>query len=394
MHPSDKTSQTVTLHDYIHVLAKRSRLILFITITAAILAAIASFFSTSIFSATARIIPPQQDGGLLSSIKGQAGNLASLAGSVMGSGGSADMYVEILKSEAIKDPIIDQFQLMKLYKQPYRQITYNIMAAKANIYASKKSGIITITVDDKDPKRAAAIANAYVAELDNLLKNIKITAAGQNRIFLEKRLETARTDLAKAEEALKSFQAKNKTLNIPEQTKASIQGIALIKAELARQEVALAGFRRIFPDSSQEVKNASTAVQSLRAQLARLEGSEGGSSIPAVGSLPEIGQEYVRLTREFKVQEGLIELLTKQYEMAKFSEASNVPTLQVVQTATVPDFKSKPSKRKKVMLVTLSALFLSVVLAFVLENLEKMTAEDRERWRSSARLVPFLNRFV
>lgn len=394
MHPSDKSRQNITLHDYIHVIAKRSRLIIIITLTAAMLAAIASLFFTSIYSATTRIIPPQQESGLLSALKGQAGSLASFAGDVMGKSSSADMYVEILRSEAVMDPIIDQFKLMQLYNQAYRLSTYEILATKATITASKKSGIITIVVDDKDPRRAAAIANAYVDELDKLLKNVKITVASQNRLFLEKRLETAKTDLVKAEDALKKFQAKNKTLNISEQTKASIQGIALIKAELAKQEVALAGFRRIFPDTSQEVKNATTAVSSLRAQLARLEGSEGGSSIPAVGSLPEIGQEYIRLTREFKTQEGLIELLTQQYEMAKFSEASTVPAVQVVQVARVPDFKSKPSKRKQVMLVTLSALFLSLMTAFVLENLEKMPAENKEKWRNSARLVPGLKRYL
>jgi uncharacterized protein involved in exopolysaccharide biosynthesis len=394
MHPSNQDRQTATLHDYIHVIAKRSRLIIFSTITAAVIAVIASFFSTSIYSATAKILPPQQEGNLLSSLKGQFGNLASIAGDALGKGGSADMYVEILKSQPILDQIIDQFQLMKRYKQKYRQSTYNIVAAKAMISASKKSGIISITVNDKDPKQAAAIANAYVDGLDNLLKNMKITSAGQSRQFLEKRLDGARIDLVKAEEALKLFQAKHKTISIADQTRASIQGIAMIRAEIASQEAALAGLRRRFPDTSQEVKSANAVIENLREQLARLEGSGEGSSIPATGALPELGQDYVRLTREFKTQEAIVEQLTKQYEVAKFSEASTIPAVQVIQPARIPDFKSKPNKKKNVLLVTLSVLFLSTALAFVLENLEKMTAEDKEKWRRSGRLVPVLKRFL
>jgi len=394
MQPIDQDRQTVIPHDYFHVIAKRSRMILFSTITAAVLAVIASFFLTSIYSATAKIIPPQQESGLLSSIMGQVGNLAPFAGDVLGKGSKVELFAEILKSEAIMDPIIDRFQLIKLYKQDYRQFTYKLLEDHSTISAGKKSGIISITVDDKDPKRAAAIANAYVEELDKLLKNININGAGQNRLFLENRLASARADLAKAEEALKTFQAKNKTLNISEQTKASIEGIAKLKAQLASQEVTLAELSRRFPDSSQEVKNAKTATASLRSQIALLEGSEGSSAIPVIGSFPEIGKNYVRLTREFKTQEALVELLTKQYEMAKFSEASTIPTVQVVQMAKAPDRKSKPSKRKIIMLVTLSALFLSTAFAFVMENLDKMSAEEKERWRRSGRLVPILNRFV
>ena len=394
MQQTDQDKQTVTLHDYIHVIAKRSRLILISTLTAAVLAIIVSFFFTSVYSATAKILPPQQEDSILSSLLGQVGSLASVAGDVVGKGGKSDMYVEILKSEAIMDPIIDRFQLMKLYNQGYRQFTYKLLENHTTISAGKKSGIISVTVDDKDPKRAAEMANAYVEQLDKLLKSINITDAGQHRLFLENRLAGARADLAKAEETLKIFQAKNKTLNISEQAKASIEGIALIKAQLANQEVTLAGLERKFPDSSQEVKNAKTATASLRSQIARLEGSEGRSAIPSIGSFPEIGKDYVRLTREFKTQEALVELLTKQYEMARISEASTIPAVQVLQMAKAPDRKSKPSKRKNIMLVTLSALFLSTAFAFVMENVEKMTAENKERWRRSGRLVPILNRFI
>ena len=394
MPPTNQDRQTVTLHDYFHVIAKRSRLILFSTLTAAILAVIASFFLTNIYSATAKILPPQQESGLLSSIMGQLGGLASVAGDVVGKGNKADMYVELLKSETVMDPIIDRFQLMKLYKQKYRQFTRKMLEDRSTITAGKKSGIISITIDDKDPKRAADIANAYVEELDKLLKSINTTGAGQNRQFLENRLAGARADLARAEEALKTFQAKNKSFNVTEQAKASIEGIAKLKAELAIQEVRLAGLQRRFSDTSQEVKSVKTATASLRSQIARLEESEGRSAIPSVGSFPEIGKDYVRLMREFKTQETLVELLTKQYEMAKFSEASTVPAVQVVQVAKAPDFKSKPSKRKLVVQMVLSALFLSTAVAFVLEKLERMTAEEKERWRNSGKLVPILNRFV
>jgi capsule polysaccharide export protein KpsE/RkpR len=355
----------------------------------------ASFFLPSVYSSTAKIIPPQQDGGLISALIGQVGGgLGSLAGDVVGKGSKTDMYVEILKSEAVMDPIIDRFQLMQLYKQDYRQFTYLQLEKNSNIAAGKKSGIISITVDDLDPKRASAMANAYVEELNKLLLRLNVTGSGQNRLFLDERLAGAKGDLAKAEEVLKVFQLKNKALSLEKQAGASIEGIAQLKAQLALQEVQLATFRRQLTDSTPEVKNARASIANLTGQIARLEGAGTGGAIPGVGSMPAIGQEYVRVMREFKTQEVLVELLTKQREVAKLSEANNVAVLQVVQNAKAPDRKSRPSKRKLVMLVTLSALFLSSAFAFLLEGAERMSAEEKERWRSSGRYIPLLNRFL
>jgi tyrosine-protein kinase Etk/Wzc len=391
---SKPVGSTVTLHDYFHVIAKRSRLILFSTLAAASLAVIGTFFLTSVYSATAKVLPPQQDGGLLASIMGQFGSLANLAGDVVGKGSKGEMYAEILMSQAIMDPIIDRFQLMQLYRQDSRQFTYLKLEQNSEISVGKKSGIISITVDDRDPKRAAELANAYVEELEKLLLQLSSTGSGQNRLFLEERLAKAKGDLVKAEEALKLFQSANKAIGLEKQAEASIEGIAQLKAQLASQEVLLATLRRQLTDATPEVKNARESIGNLRGQIARMEGAGAGGAIPSVGSVPALGQQYLRVMREFKTQEALVELLTKQYELAKFSEANDVPTLQVVQKAKAPDRKSKPSKRKQVMLVTLAALFLSTAWAFVLESLERMSAEEKERWRSSARLVPVLNRFL
>lgn len=394
MQPANENSQNGTLHDFLHVIAKRSKMILITTFVAALLAIGYSFTMSSVYSATAKILPPQQDIGLLQTMMGQMGNIGNIAGDVLGKGNKADMFVEILKSQAVMDPIIDRFKLMKLYRQKYRQSTYDKLEETSIIEAGKKSGIVSITVDDKNPQRAADIANAYVEELDKVLGTMNVTGAGQNRSFLNQRLDAARVDLAKAGDALKAFQQKYKTIGIEKQVEATIKVMAELRAQLAIEEVHLANLRRKFTDTNQNVKNAKTSVDNLRTQIARLEGDGIGDSIPSVGSVPAIGQEYLRLMREFKTHEAIIESLTKQYQLARISEANTVSNLKIIQLAKAPDFKSKPSKRKNVMLVTLSALFLSIAFAFVLENLAKMTTEDKERWRNSARCVPLLKRFV
>lgn len=369
--------------DYLAVILKYRRMIFRITIAAAIVSLVYTLFLPNIYTAKTMILPTQDDKGMMSAIMGQLGGLTTLAGGVGASIGgptTADLYVSMLKSDTVKDPIIDRFRLLDLYGKTYRTDAYKILDKNSSISLGKKDGIITIAVSDKDPKRAAAIANAYVKELGSLAVRLNVADAGRNRDFLEERLVKARAELSEAEENLKTFQAKNKAVSVTAQAEATIKGVAELRAQLAAQEVQLATYRRQYTDSSQEVKNLVTSVANLRTQIAKLEGDGGESALPSVGSVPTIGQEYIRLMREYKIQESLVEILTKQYEMSKLSEVKDVPPLQVIQSAKVPERKSKPSRIKIVFIITMAAFFFSVFRAFFLENIARMTESDRMRW--------------
>jgi len=349
------------------------------------LSIVISLLLPKIYSSTARIIPPQQDQGLMAAMKGQMGGLAGLAGGMLGSGTTGDLYVGMLKSEAVKDVIIDKFKLMDVYEQDYRLDTYEALDDAAAIEIGRKDGIISITVEDKDPARAAEMANAFVGELEKLSVALNITGAGQNRKFLEQRLVKAKLDLARAEDNLKAYQAKNKALDITEQAKVTIGGVAQLRAQLAVQEVQLASLRSYLTDENDEIKTVKASIANLKAQIASLESTSKGSSIPSVGSVPALGQEYLRLMRELKIQETIIEFVTKQYEMAKFNEAKDVSGVQVLQKATVPDKKTKPKRTLLVLGITFATFMFAVFLAFVLENVKWMSHEDRERWRALLR---------
>lgn len=141
-------------------------------------------------------------------------------------------------------------------------------------------------------------------ELSKLTVKLNIIGAGQNRGYLEDRLAKGKVDLARAEESLKTFQSRNKAIDVPSQAQAAILGVAQLKAQLAVQEVQLAAMRSRFTDTTQDVIDMKATIANIRAQIAQVEGKDRGSSIPSMGSIPELGQEYVRLMREFKVQGG------------------------------------------------------------------------------------------
>lgn len=379
----------INLLDYLEIIAKYWRMIAKVMATAFVVSIGISLLLPKIYSSTAMILPPQQDSSMLGMMNAMSGGMASLAGDLLGKGTAADLYVGMLKSNTVKDAIIDRFKLMEVYEKEYRLDTYDKLDDVATIVSDKKSGIISITVEDKDPKLATNLANAFVDELSKLRVRLNINGAYDSRKFFEERLAKTKVDLTKAEEALKSFQAKNKALDVPAQAQATITGVAELKAQLAAQEVQLSALRSRFTDNAQEVKDMKTSIGNLRGQISQLEGKgEGNSSIPSVGNVPRLGQEYVRLMREFKIQEAIFEMLTKQYEMAKMGEAKDIDGMQVIQRATVPDKKSKPKRVKIVLAMTFAAGFGALLYVFLREGYKSFPREGREQWDRIRRMLP------
>lgn len=366
------------LFDYLLVLVKHKKMIFLTTLGAALISVLYSLTLPNVYTARTMILPSDDDKGIMGAMLAQMGGLAGMAGG-LGGPTKTDLYVTMLKSESVKDPIIDRFKLMEVYGTKFRVDAYKVLDKNAVIAAGKKDGVLTVSIADKDPKRAAAIANAYVEELGKVAAGLSMAGAGKNRVFLEDRLATAKADLLSAEDAMKAFQYKYKAVSVTDQAKASIEGVAQLRGQLAAQEVQLGGLQRQFTDTSQEVKTARATVVNIKKQIERLEGSGGNSSIPSVGSVPQLGQEYVRLLREFKIQETLVELLTKQYEMVKISEAKDVSPFQVLQKAKEPERKSGPHRKDIVLLVVVAVGCLMMLLAFMLQMVDQLSPEDRTR---------------
>ncbi len=389
---SPEDPDEINLLDLLLVLAKRWRMIVGVPFVVAVITAIITLFMPNIYTAKTMIIP-SDDGssGMGAALMSQLEGMAGLAGG-LGSKSTADLYVTMLTSEALKDPIIDKFKLMDCFQAKYRVDVYKRLNTMSKISLGKKDGVITITVDDKDPKFAAAIANMYVAELGKFASGLNMVQAGQNAGFYQKRIAETKADLDKAADALKQFQQKNKVIAPTDQAQATISYIAQLKGQLAVQEVQLAALMRQFTDNSQEVKSARASIGNLRGQISRLEGQGGGGAIPGVVSVPALGAQYLKLMRDFKIQEAVLEMLTKQHELSQLNQAKDLAPFQVLEKAKIPERKSKPNRSLIVVLAALAAGFLMILLAFLLEMGERMSPEDRQRWNQVCSLLPSLPR--
>jgi len=381
--------EEINLLELLRVIARRKSVIIKICSATVIIAVCYSLTLKNIYTASAKILPPQKEsGGGLSALLSQAGGLAALAGGMGGLGGSTDLYLGILKSRSVADAVIKRLNLQKEFKAKTIDDARKKLDAAVK-FKSGKDGIISIDADSKDPQKAAQLANTFVDELGRRSVELNLSKEGTERVFLEKRLEVVKQDLRNAENDMKAFQEKNKTFKVDSQATVAVEGIARLKAEIISKEVQLASLRNTMTDENSDVKTLQAGIGRLKSQLVSLTGNGGSDIIPAVGNIPSLGVEYVRKMRDLKTQEAIFELLTKQYEVAKINEAKDTSSLQVLDEAVVPLKKSKPSRSLIVILAGVMAFFASIFIVFIQEYFSKLSPEDAAIIRDIKDLLRF-----
>jgi len=343
------------------------------------------------YKSSASIMPPDQQGSgamMLAALAGHStagpGALGGLAGQLLGGHTSTALYIDLLESGSVSGHLIDRFDLQHVYHARYRIDAAKHLAHATKITEDKKSGVLTIVVEDKDRTRARDLAQGYLDELNNLVLRTNTSSAHRERIFIEQRLQKVKTDLENAQLALSEFSSTNSTIDIKEQTRAMVDAGARVQAELLIEQSGLESLRQIYGDGNVRVRETEARIASLKGDLARMTGSsaplssEGahtiGATEPAAGNkdgelypplrqLPRLAVPYADLYRTVRVQETLFELLTQQYEMSRIEEAKDVPVVSVIDAPGVPEKKSFPPRLFLALFLTLlSFSFASVII--------------------------------
>lgn len=377
------TTEPLSLLDYLELFVKYKKIMIRNSVLAFVLGFFVAFALPEKYAAVSMILPPQQDSSLMGLMVGQMGSgVASMASDLLGKSSPAEFYSSLLQTDVIKDKIIDRFNLMKVYKQDNRKDTYDKLDKCVDINPGKKDGIVSIIVEDRDSVRAAEIANAYVDEVIKLTSQMSETDANKNKHYIEEQLSQAKGALTKAEEKVKQFQLRNKAIDITEQAKTTFSGLGELTSQLALEEIKLATLKRQFTDNSQEVKLQSAVINNIKVQINRLENGSDKNAVPSINTVPSIGQEYVRLMREFKIQEVLVEALTKQLEINRLSEYKDVSAVRVIQRARPADKESSPKRTIVIAAITIFGLFFTLVYAFLREQIVSMGEKDQVRWNN------------
>lgn len=340
------SADDLNLIDLLVVVAKRWRVVVGGSIAVGVLAFGASLMLTPQFTARTTFIPPQS--GASAGMNAALSTLGPLAGLAVGgsSGRSAETYVSLLKSRTLGQQLIKRHQLKELYGASFDFEAIDALSQRTRVEYSKRDGIVTLEFDDADPSRAALIANDYVNELGKMVGAMALTDAKRHRVFLEQELEQSRKKLAEAQNALQSVGFDQGALKA--EPRAAADEYSRVKAELASTEVRIKAMRSRLVDSAPEIQSLSAISAALRRQLEILEQK----------SNPTQAQDYVSRYREFKYQEALFEQIAKQFEAARLEESREDNTIQIIDVAQVPEWKSKPKRA----LVAVAATLIAAVL--------------------------------
>jgi tyrosine-protein kinase Etk/Wzc len=381
----DDDVESTGLLDTLLVLLAYKKRIISVTLSAAIIFLIISLLLPKVYEGKARVMPAQNQ-NTSAAVMSQFSSLAGLAGISLGAQTPSDLLVGILKGDTIADAIIDRFDLLRQLDIDYRVIARKELADLVDVESDKKSGIITITVSDKVPEQAARMANAFVEELQKLMKSLAVTAAAKRRLFFEEQFKEAHNALAQTEDELKGFQESTGAIKIDEQAKALLEGIAILQAQITSKEIELRVRKTYSTVYNKDFKRAEEELNALKDELRKFDTQDGGkrsNTMITTQQIPGLGTQYLRKLREFKYQETLYEIMLKQYEMARLDEAQDDPLVQTIDSATPPDYKSKPKRAIIVILATFLAFSLSVASVFIQEAYQKacLNPEFAERFQ-------------
>lgn len=374
------TNEKVGVLDLLIVLAKYKKLLIWLPLIASAVAAVVAFSLTPVFRASATLMPPQQPQSGAAALLSQLGGAAGMMAGAAGLKNPNDVYIAMLKSRTVADALINRFSLLKLYSLESLEKTRLRLEENSTISAGKE-GLITIMVDDEDPKRSAQMANAYVEELEKLTRNLAVTQASQRRLFYERQLERAQAKLADIEAGLKNSIDTRGVISVDSESRAVAETIGRLRAQVSAKEIQLGSMKAFVTPNNVQYRQVQEELDSLRAELARLEnGHAGGNS----GSAPtsKTGLESVKMLRDLKYHQMLYELLAKQYEMARLDEANDPSVIQVLDPAITPERKFKPKRGLIIAVAALTAFVFAVAFALAREGFSRgLRSDGGQKWQ-------------
>lgn len=362
-----------SLFDLVLVLIERWKWLLLIPLLAGLVALSVTFLISPTYKSTARVLIPQSSSGGAGILMQQLGSLGGLASAAAGLKNPSDQYVGFLASRTIADILIERFKLRELYEAELQDDARLELADRTELSAGVKDGIISVSVTDRDPGRAAAMANAYIEELQRMVSAAALTEAGQRRAFFEAEMRKVQEQLIRAEATLRSSGVSTSTLRI--EPRAALDELARLRAAITAAELRLSAARGLMTDSNPDLQQAMRELQALRRQLAI---AERGTARDSDGT----NEDYVSRYRDFKYQEALFEIVAKQFELARLDEAGQGMRVQVIDKAVPADRRSRPRRgltAAAVSVMTFLALATFLVLRESIQSDQSPAAAMRKR---------------
>jgi uncharacterized protein involved in exopolysaccharide biosynthesis len=368
---SNGDDDEISLIDLAIALGEEKKTLFAVPLFTTSVAIVVSLIMTPVFTAKTLMMPPQQQQSSAASALASLGALAGLAGGAAGVKSPDEMYIAFMESESLQNSIIKKMNLQTRYEAKTLTDTRAGLKGAVKITSDKKSGLISIEATDKDPVFAAQLANLYIDELHNLLGRLAVTDAQQRRVFYEDQIKKTQADLVNAESRFRLANEKSGMQMTSILAETSLRANAEMRGQIAAKEIQLQAMSRFETTQNPDVQKLTSEMSALRQQLSKLESGSGNTTSAVNPMQQEASQAY----RDIKVQQAMLEVLIKQYEIARVDEAKEGPLVQQVDPATPPERRSKPKRSLIVLVSALGGLFLGVLAAFVRRSIKKAATD-------------------
>jgi tyrosine-protein kinase Etk/Wzc len=389
-HIQENTESDINLLDLLIALGQEKWTLVVVTVLAALTGIVVSLTTPATYVSRTSIMPSQQSGGggsalaNLGSMAGLAG-LGGLSNLAAGTKSSDEMFIALMRSQSVQSALIEQFKLKERYGARNNEEARLALNSKVTFLADKKSGLLFIDAQDKDPEFAAKLANAQFKELNVILSRLAVTEAQQRRAYYEQQIVKTQTQIPQLELEFKDAQ-KSSGLEVTSLLSESVT----LPGQIAAKELQLQVLSRFATGQNPDVKRLAVEISALRAQMARYELSRtesktSDSSKPgqvAESKKTNFVQKATQAYNTLKIQEALLDGYVKQLELAKVDEAKEGPAVQVVDEARAAEMRAKPERKKMVIAYTVTGLIIAFVLAALRALLRhiRSTPEGMQRW--------------
>jgi uncharacterized protein involved in exopolysaccharide biosynthesis len=305
------------------------------------------------YRSTASILPPKERDLIGSIAGGSAGSLLKGLTGRGGTGQNAYNYFAILKSRSAMESVVRKFDLITVYGIGDGSLEKAIKELVSNTaFESTDDDNITIEVLDRDPERAAAIANYFVDILNSMSIDLATREARNNREFIEKRVNQARGELHASEDSLQSFQERSGMIVMTDAGTGG-GGVAELYGMKAKKEIELGIVRMTVAPDDPKIRQLENELSAISHKLDRF---------------PGLGIGSLRLVRSIAIQQKILEYLTPMFEQAKVDEQKDVPVLLVLDKAVAAERKVKPQRALIVSIAFAFSLVAFTVAAFLLQG--------------------------
>lgn len=344
------------------------------------------------YKSSASFLPPQGQSDMLQSVTGGlSSTLKSFGIAGFGQGGEGYSYIAVLESRRMGETLAKEFRLANVYGIDDGSMEKTLKALSENSeFTYEEDGRVVISVWDTDPRRAAAIADAYFTHLNAISTELNSGEARNNRSFVELQYFGIRDSLRKLENQLAAFQKRTKIYSFEEQTKATISAASELYAQLKLQEVKLGVMEANMGPDDAEVRAQRVLVKELAKQVPGLGDNDLSGILGDKGTdLPEEGLNYLRLYRDIEILSKLQGFLLPMYQQSVIEERKQMHVLVPLDSAGLPERKDRPKRSIIVLAAGFSVLALAIAFVLLRERFRYYRAAYPDEWAGVRRNMGF-----